>query len=130
MTHKIPHNPIGWIEIPVIDMERAIKFYETVFEFKLERHQMGPLDMAWFPSIPNSIGASGSLVKHEQWYKPTLDGPLVYFTAFSGDVNNELGKVEAAGGKVWIPKKQISPDVGYMAVFEDTEGNRIALHAR
>ena len=127
---EIAHNPIGWIEIPVIDMERAIKFYEAVFNFKLERHPMGPLDMAWFPTVKDSIGASGSLVKHEKWYKPTLDGILIYFTAFSGDVDNELKKVEAAGGKVWISKKQISPDIGYMAVFEDTEGNRIALHSR
>lgn len=125
-----PHNMIGWVEIAVTDMERAIKFYETVFDVKLERHQMGPLDMAWFPSIENSIGASGSLVKHDEWYKPTLDGPLIYFTAFSGDVNNELAKVEKAGGKIWVPKKQISPEIGYMAVFGDSEGNRIALHSR
>jgi len=127
---SMPHNPIGWIEIPVTNMERAIKFYEAVFDMKLERHQMGELDMAWFPMMNDKIGASGSLVKHEKWYKPTLDGPLVYFTAFSGDVNNELKKAEAAGGKVWIPKKQISPEIGYMAVFEDSEGNRIALHSR
>lgn len=130
MNAKPTHNPIGWIEIPVTDMERAMKFYEEVFGFKLERHTMGPLDMAWFPTIPDSIGCSGSLVKHEQWYKPTLDGPLVYFTAFSGDVDVELARAEKAGGKIRIPKKLIAPDIGYMAVFEDTEGNRIALHSR
>lgn len=127
---NIPHNPIGWVEIPVTDMERAMKFYEEVFDFKLERHQMGPLDMAWFPSIPDAVGASGSLVKHKDWYKPTLDGPLVYFTAFSGDVSIELERARKAGGKVWVEKKQISPDIGYMGVFEDSEGNRIALHSR
>jgi predicted enzyme related to lactoylglutathione lyase len=43
---------------------------------------------------------------------------------------NELARVEDAGGKILVPKKQISEDVGYMAVFIDTEGNRVALHSR
>ena len=127
----IPHNPIGWIEIPVTDMDRAIRFYETVFGFKLERHQMGPLDMAWFPSKEGSTGSAGTLVRHPEFYSPSdKKGPLVYFTAFSGDVATELGRVEAAGGKVLTEKKQISPDHGYMGLFLDSEGNRIALHSR
>jgi predicted enzyme related to lactoylglutathione lyase len=67
---EVTRNAVGWFEIPVNDMERAIKFYETVFEYKLERHQMGPLDMAWFPfaDIP---GAPGTLVFHKEFYKPT-----------------------------------------------------------
>ncbi len=123
-------NAVGWFEIPVIDMERAMQFYEAVFDVRLERHRMGPLDMAWFPMHPEGKGASGSLVKREQWYKPTLDGPLIYFTAHSGDLRNELGRVEAAGGKIYVPRKQISEDIGYMAVMGDTEGNRIAIHSR
>jgi predicted enzyme related to lactoylglutathione lyase len=59
-----------------------------------------------------------------------LVGTLVYFTAHSGDLDNELGRVENAGGKVFQPKTLISDDVGYMAVIGDTEGNRIALHSR
>ena len=86
--------------------------------------------MSWFPTVQNSMGAGGALVKHEQWYKPTLDGPLLYFTAFSGDLRTELSRVEKAGGTVAVPRKQISEDIGYMAVFVDTEGNRIAIHSR
>lgn len=124
------HNPFGWVEIPVLDMERAMKFYETVFDYKLERHQMGPLDMAWFPGVENSKGSGGTLVKHE-WYKPSTDGGvLVYLTCFSGSVDAELGRVEAAGGKIRVPKKQISEEYGYMAVIVDTEGNCVALHSR
>ena len=131
LEEKFPKkNPVGWFEIPVNDMERAIKFYETVLNIKLERHQMGPLDMAWFPAAPGWLGSMGTLVKHTDFYKPSHDGVLIYFTAFSGDVSNELGKVEAAGGKVLMPKKQISPEYGYMGLFEDSEGNRIALHCR
>ena len=46
---EVTRNVIGWFEIPVSDMERAIRFYETVFEFKLIWNQIGPLDMAMFP---------------------------------------------------------------------------------
>jgi len=123
-------NSIGWFEVPVTDMERAMKFYETVLDIKMERHQMGPLDMAWFPMYPDAPNAGGSLVKHPDFYKPSMDGVLIYFTAFSGDLNNELGRVEAAGGKIISPKKEISPEYGFMALVQDTEGNRIALHSR
>jgi predicted enzyme related to lactoylglutathione lyase len=123
-------NAVGWFEIPALDMDRAMKFYETVFDVKLERHQMGPLDMAWFPSLPEGKGAAGSLVKYEDWYKPTTDGPLLYFTAHSGDLKNEVSRIEAAGGKLVVPIKQISPEYGWMACAIDTEGNRFAIHSR
>lgn len=125
------NNAVGWFEIPVADMERAMKFYEAVFAVKLERHQMGPLDMAWFPSLEEGKGAAGSLVYHKEWYQPSsMAGVLIYFTAHSGDLQNELARVEPAGGKILMPRKQISEEYGYMAVVLDTEGNRIALHSR
>ena len=127
---EIDHNVVGWFEIPVTDMERAIKFYETVFGFELSRNKMGPLDMAWFPYIENSIGAGGSLVCHPDFYKPSADGTLVYFTTFSGDMSNELSRVDKAGGKILSPRKLIAEGYGYMALFLDTEGNRVALHSR
>jgi len=126
----VTHNVVGWIEIPVQDMDRAIKFYEAVLGYSLERHQMGPLDMAWFPWVPDSIGSGCSLVYHEDFYKPSSDGVVIYLTAFSGDLANELSRVEPNGGKILQPKKQISPEHGFMALFLDTEGNRIAFHSR
>ena len=122
-------NAVGWFEIPVSNMERAIKFYESVFDYKLERHQMGELDMAWFP-FGDLPGAPGSLVHHKEFYKPSTDGTLIYFTCHSGDLKNELSKVEPSGGKILVPKTLITKDIGYMAVCMDTEGNRIALHSR
>lgn len=126
---ELARNAVGWFEIPVTDMNRAIKFYEGVFGYKLERHEMGELDMAWFPfaDVPDS---PGTLVYHKDFYKPSKDGILIYFTSPSGDLSNELAKVEPAGGKVLVPKKLITEDVGYMALCIDTEGNRIALHSR
>lgn len=123
-------NVVGWFEIPVKNMERAVKFYETVFEYKLERHQLKELDMAWFPMNPTGMGAMGSLVYNQEFYQPSNNGTLVYFTAFSGDVNNELNRVEEAGGQILVPKTQISEENGFMGIVIDTEGNRIGIHSR
>lgn len=124
------NNVFGWVEVPVANMERAIKFYETIFDFKIERHQMGPLDMGWFPYFENGLGAGGSLVYQKEYYKPSTEGTLVYFTSRSGDLKNELARVEKAGGKVIQPKTLIAEGFGYMAILIDTEGNRVALHSR
>lgn len=118
---------VGWFEIPTADMERAINFYETVFDCKLDRNTMGEFDMAWFPFFEEMKGAGGSLVHHEM-YTPSQEGTLVYFS--SEDIDTELSRVEKAGGTVLREKTEISPDIGFMAFFVDTEGNRIALHSR
>ena len=122
------HNIVGWFEIPVENMERAKTFYNAVFNIEITIQDFGGTLMGWFPFAEDKPGASGSLIKNDA-YKPSDNkGVLVYFA--SEDVNNELNKVEANGGKVIQGKTQISPDIGYMAVFIDSEGNRIALHSR
>ena len=123
-------NAVGWFEIPVNDMDRAIKFYETVFNLKLSRNTLGPLDMAWFPWDEEKPGSPGSLVCLPEYYKPSQEGVLIYFSSHTGDLADELSRVEKAGGKILSPKKQISEENGYMALLLDTEGNRIALHSR
>jgi predicted enzyme related to lactoylglutathione lyase len=126
---EIITNAVGWFEIPVTNMERAVKFYEAVFGFTLERHNFGGLNMAWFP-YADKPGAPGSLVYDEKFYKPSQEGVLIYFSSPSGDLKNEMDKVESAGGKVLMHKKIINEDIGYMGMFSDTEGNRIALHSK
>jgi len=121
---------VGWFEIPVTNMERAVAFYEKAFELKLDRHPMGELDMSWFPWSEEGSGSPGTLIYYPAAYKPSTDGVLVYFTAHSGDLANELSRVEASGGKVLQGKTQISEDHGYMALLIDSEGNRVALHSR
>lgn len=119
---------VGWFEIPATNMDRATLFYETVFETSLQRSNLGGLEMAWFGRGEGTMGASGALVLQAEFYKPSTDGVLVYFS--SADVSNELARIEDAGGKILMPKKLIAEDIGYMALFTDSEGNRIALHSR
>lgn len=122
-------NMVGWFEIPVLDMKRAKTFYEKVFQIKIQVQDLGGTQMGWFPWAEGKTGAAGSLILQPDWYKPSVtDGVLVYFA--STDVQIELDSVESAGGKVLKLKTQISPDIGYMGLFLDTEGNRIALHSR
>ncbi len=122
------NNAVTWFEIPVASMDRAVKFYETVFGVKLYVDQFGPVLMGWFPHDPKKPGSSGSLVYNEDFYKPSTDGTLVYFSSL--DVAIEVGRIKDAGGKVIQGKTLISDDIGYMALFIDTEGNRVALHSK
>ena len=123
------NNAISWFEIPTTDINRAQKFYETIFGITMIPMELPNIKMRMFPldDIMNGIG--GALVDSGGFHKPSMtDGPLVYLNA-NPDVQNVLDKVEAAGGKIMVPKTEISPEYGTMAVFFDTEGNRIALHS-
>lgn len=120
-------NMVPWFEIPVTDMDRAKKFYEQTFQIEIQVVDFGGILMGWFPNAGNVMGATGSLVQQES-YIPSHEGTLVYFGC--EDLSNELGRIEAAGGKILQPKTQISPEHGYMGVFEDSEGNRVALHSQ
>lgn len=126
---SMKNNFFGWVEIPVADMNRAIKFYDFVFGFQLSQQQFGDQCMAWFPnsSNENARGAGGSLVLHED-YIPSVEGTLAYISVPSGDVSEELRNVEIAGGKVLLTKTLIGEGLGYMALILDSEGNKIALH--
>lgn len=119
---------VGWFEIPVQNMDRAIDFYETVFDCKLNKQEMGDFSMAWFPWDQKKLGAGGSLVYHKEFYAPSGHaGALVYFSSENCEI--ELSRVAEAGGLVQISKRMIAPDIGYMGVFLDSEGNRIAVHS-
>lgn len=112
-----------WFEIPVLDMERAQKFYETVFDTTIEVNDMGGFKMGIFPH--KKVGCA--LCQHEA-YVPAGKGVLVYMNA-NPDLSSALNQIEAAGGQVLKPKTQISPEHGFMALFHDTEGNMLALHS-
>ena len=124
-------NMVGWFEIPVLDMDRAVTFYNEIFQIDIKVQEFGPTKMGWFPfpKDVNAKGAGGSLIHNPDHYQPSKQGALVYFTSRTGDINDELSRIEVAGGEVLKVKTQISEDHGYMALITDTEGNRIALHS-
>ncbi len=120
-------NVIEWFEIPVRQMARAKKFYETIFDTTLlDQPLNNELKMALFPTDGRGVG--GALCEHPDFYHPGHHGPLLYLNA-EPDLASVLKKVAPAGGKIIIEKRLISPEHGYMAVIEDSEGNRIALRS-
>ena len=119
---------VGWFEIPVTDMDRAQAFYERVFEINISIHDLGGLIMGWFPYEEGVKGISGSLVKHEMYQPSGHAGALVYFSC--QDVAIEVSRVAEAGGEVLREKTAIGEGHGYMALFKDSEGNRIGLHSQ
>jgi hypothetical protein len=122
-------HAISWFEIPSTDIERAQTFYETIFDIKMVKMDVPGLKMRAFPLDNPMEGVGGTIVQTEGYHIPSAtDGPLIYLDA-NPDVNNVLNRVEAAGGKVIVPKQEISEEYGFMGVFLDTEGNRIALHS-
>lgn len=122
-------NAISWFEIPATDIDRAQKFYESIFLIKMNALDMPQMKMRMFPLDDPMKGVGGTLVDSGGFHKPSAtDGPLIYLNG-NPDVQIILSRVEAAGGKIMMPKTEISPEYGYMAVFFDTEGNRIALHS-
>ena len=120
-------NAVSWFEIPTADINRAQKFYEAIFDMQMTALDLPQLQMRMFP-LESPMGIGGALTYNTDFYKPSTDGVLVYLNA-NPDVQIVLDKIEAAGGKIVLPKTEISPDYGHMALFTDTEGNRIALHS-
>ncbi|HMT28006.1 MAG TPA: VOC family protein [Bacteroidia bacterium] len=125
MTGK--ENSLNWFEISVTDINRAKKFYESIFGIKMEKQEMMGMQMAFFPSEDMNGKVSGGLVQGPM-HKPSSDGAKIYLNG-NPDLANALSKVEAAGGKVVMPKTKISDEIGHMASFIDTEGNNVALHS-
>ncbi len=118
-------NPVVWFEIPVHDMKRSREFYEYVLDTRLELHDLGGLEMAWFPMVQGAPGTTGCLAKGES-YVPSHEGTMIYLSV--GDIEASLKRIVEKGGKVLNPKMSIG-EHGFVAHFEDCEGNRAALHS-
>ena len=117
-------NPVNWFEIPVADMARAKKFYESVLAVEITDSQMGPNKMGWFPMEMGIPGSPGTLIQGDG-YTPSHDGSLVYINVDA--IDPTLEAINSHGGKTLMPRLSIG-DHGFIAHFEDTEGNRVALH--
>lgn len=119
-------NAINWFEIPVANLERGVAFYEKIMATKLPLDSSFPgMKMAMFPSKDPGVG--GCLIEFEQ-SRPHADGVRVYLNG-GENLAAMLDRVEAAGGKVIMPKTFLREDIGYIGMFSDSEGNVIGLHS-
>ena len=124
-TVAVKTHIANWFEVPVKDLDRAVKFYEKVFDVKLSSEEMGGMKMALFPFTQDAPGAAGALIKGES-YEPSHAGTVVYFRV--DDIPETLRRINANGGKTVMPKTAIG-QYGFIAQYEDTEGNRLAIHS-
>lgn len=120
------NNPICWFELPTTDLDRAAAFYQTVFAIALRRENAGGHPMAIFPyAEPN---AGGALVAMPQ-LAPRDNGTLIYLNG-GDDLSVVLKRIPAAGGQVVMEKTCIGEAIGHIALFIDSEGNRVGLYSK
>ena len=116
-------NTVCWTDIPVIDLDRAIKFYSAVLAAPVSKESEGGHE---FGLLPHDDNVSGCLVTRSE-NQPSIHGPLIYLSV-EGRLDAAIEAVKTGGGEILQPKHQIGP-YGYRAVVIDSEGNRIALHS-
>ena len=121
-------NIVNWFEIPVEDFQRAKNFYQIIFSMEMGDALVMNMQMAFFPSENGNGKVGGALVKSEM-HKSNTEGVLVYLNA-NPDISAVLGRIEDEGGIIMMNKTSIKDGAGFIAIFLDTEGNRIGLHAQ
>lgn len=118
-------NSVVWVDIPVLDLDRATRFYSAVLGAEVTKQEYPGMAIALLPGYESDV--SGCLfVKEDE--RPSATGPLIYLNA-QGRLDEAIAAVEPNGGKVLQPRHQIGPH-GFRAVLVDSEGNRVALHSR
>ncbi|SRR5690606_14067133 len=118
-------NAINWFDLPATDLDRAVKFYSTIFDIEMQRMEGPGTQSAFFPMQPEGVG--GALTQGDG-YTPSASAGAVVFLNGGDDLSRALDKVEAAGGQIVQPKTGIG-EHGYVALFIDSEGNRVGLHS-
>jgi len=116
-------NPGSYFEIPVADLDRAMAFYTAVFGYEFTRETIHGNEMALFPLDPTADGIGGALSKGEV-YVPSKTGTLIYLNVAS--IDETLARIQEQGSEILFPKTKAG-EYGFVAEFEDSEGNRIAL---
>jgi uncharacterized protein len=115
----------AWFEIPAHDLDRAVRFYESVLKAKLTVADMGQMRMGVFP---HEKAAPGGAVVHAAGYEPAVTGTVVYLSL--DDIRPALGRVPRSGGEVLLPLTELPEGAGVFAQIRDTEGNRVGLFSR
>ncbi|MFT4679308.1 MAG: putative enzyme related to lactoylglutathione lyase [Flavobacteriales bacterium] len=115
---------VSWFEIPALNFEKAVEFYDQIYSIKMDRVVNATHSMAIFPST----GGIGGAVVCGPGSTPGHTGPLIYLNG-GKDLEPILSKVPDAGGRIIMEKTLIDEDSGYFAIFIDSEGNKLALHS-
>ena len=115
----------NWIEIPATDISRARAFYEKVLGVELLPFELAGNHYALFPA--QNLYNTGALVAGPG-YEPSQNGALIYLNA-TGRIDELVARVTAAGGEVLLPKTYLAPEAGEIAIFRDSEGNRVGLQS-
>ncbi len=116
---------VSWFEIPAIDFQQAVNFYNYIFDIEMEQVVTDESATAFFPVTTGIGGAITSGFNNET----SSSGPLLYLNG-GDDLNKVLNKVEDAGGRIIMAKTLISKNAGYFAVFVDSQGNKLALYSK
>ena len=126
-TKKIEkmNNLISIVEIPVADFLRAVQFYQTILGVKIEEVEMDGVQLG---VLPNDEGTVNVVLAKGSDYKPSTNGALLYLNS-GEDLQPSLDKIGQNGGQVILPKTAISPEMGFFALFIDSEGNKMGLHS-
>lgn len=124
-NQKNMKNIVSIVEIATDDFSRAVKFYESILGITIEEIDMEGTQMGVLPSDGESVNVV--LVKGNE-YTPSSKGTVVYLNA-GNDLQPMLDNIEKNGGQIIVSKTEISPEIGFFALFIDTEGNRIGLHS-
>jgi len=125
MQNKTPNTAV-WFEIPATKFERAVKFYQAILDIELVEEDTCGLTMGLFPH-DDKTSVSGAIICG-MGFKPSREGSIVYLNG-GDNLATALSKVEDAGGEVIIPKTHLGDEIGYIAHFIDTEGNRVGIHS-
>jgi hypothetical protein len=126
----VERNVVGWFEIPVENMDRAVEFYNSLFGWTIKSSPFGDGEfMAIFPAdfTKDLPGAGGCLFKGK--FTQPGPGPIVYFTSPSGDCTNDLVTAKELGAEILMERYEIPEGHGFMILLKDTEGNAIAVHS-
>lgn len=117
-------NTLNWFEIPATDFERAKTFYAKVLDVQI--HDDPNRKYAYLPSDAEN-GAFGGAIGFGENFVPSMTGTTIYLDG-GNDLAVPLGRVESAGGTVILPKTSIGIN-GFIALFIDTEGNKVGFHS-
>lgn len=117
---------INWFEIPVADLERAVAFYEAVFAVTLRREEHDGVSLAVFPY---AAPATGGALCRSPLGEPGAAGTIPYLDG-GADLAQPLARALEQGGRLLMDKTLVSPEIGHIALFADSEGNTIGLHSR